>query len=328
MPVPARVRRQAAVFARLQSRATGGAHADSLAEAITRLLGNPDSRLSAEEQAALWRYRARGTEPLGVLTSLFVLGQALPASVVRTAFGDDFAGARACGLLEGGVGRALVRAALSLSVHDGRLLFSDRDHADPPSDHVLGATRATLVLERALPRTQLGNVLELGTGAGLLALSLAGHARSVTATDVAPRALALAALNGALAGMTNVTWLRADRFHGLERRRFDFVTGNLPFVISPDRRYVFRDGGLAEDGFLASVISGVGRHLRPGGFALFLGQWIHREDEAEDERLAPWFVAAGCDALVLRLDAEPADTYAARWSGGPAHGLTASARDR
>lgn len=307
-----------------------------LAEAITRLLGAPDARLDQHEQAALWRYRARGGDPLSIFTTLFVLGQALPATLVRTGWGgrtgkkpEVFTRALAAGLIENH-GRRLVRAGFSLSVHEGRLIFSDRDAAAPASDHVLGPTKATLVLARALPRSDLraSDVLEIGTGAGLLALLLSEHARSVTGTDVAPRALALAALNGALAGVGNIEWLRSDRFAALGRRRFHFITGNLPFVVAPDREYVYRDGGLAEDGFVASIISGVGKHLRPGAFALFLGQWVHRDDEAEDERLAPWFVAAGCDALVLRLDAEPADIYAARWSAGPGQAVPLSERDQ
>ena len=192
----------------------------------------------------------------------------------------------------------------------------------------MGPTRASLVLERALPPAPVRSALDLGTGAGLLALRLARTARRVVASDVSPRALAFAALNAAVGDIRNVTVLRSDRYAALGRRRFALVVGNLPFVLAPTRAYTYRDGGLAEDGFTASTIAGVGKHLDPGGFALFLGQWLHREGEPEDQRLAPWFLAAGCDALVYRLDAEPVETYAARWSAGPRPQLTRAARVR
>ena len=305
-------------------------------EAIERLLGGSDPRLQPEEQQALWRYRARGSDPLAVFVSLFVLGQPAEVRSVRAAFAEHSDGLQGAGLLlpevAGGrqsSARGLLRAALSLSVHDGRLLWSDADSTQPGREHVLGVTRATLVLERALPRHQpLRHVLEIGTGSGYLALGLAANAATVTATDVSARALELAALNAALGGVANLTLLRSDRFAALGRRRFDFIAGNLPFVIAPSPRYTFRDSGIAEDGFVASVVAGAGKHLRPGAFALFIGQWVHREGEAEDQRLAPWFVAAGCDALVIRLEAEPVDTYAARWSAGPAISLPQEDRDR
>jgi SAM-dependent methyltransferase len=299
---------------------------------VDRLLGLPDPRLAPAEQQALWSWRARADDALSVFTRLFVLGEPVALDQMRTAWGDDFDPAVRAGLLR--VQGGLVEALLSLSLHEGTRVFADPPRARPDRQHVLGPTRATLVLEAALPPGPLGRVCELGTGAGYLAVRLAERARTMTATDVSPRALELAALNAAVAGLSDaemgvgIEWLRGDRFAPLARRRFDLVFGNLPFVVAPDQRFVYRDGGLGEDAFVASVVSGVGRHLLPGGMAVFLGQWIHREGEPEDERLAPWFVHAGCDALVLRLEGEPCDVYAARWSAGPGVDLSPADRRR
>lgn len=285
------------------------------AAAIHERLGPPDSRLQPAEQDALWAFRARGTEPLEIFVRLYLLGLPVPAAQARALWAADHARAVKAGLVRSG--RGGVRAGLALAAPEGTLVYAD-PHADRARpEYVPGPTRSTLVLERALPRAAVGRALELGTGAGYLALRLAALAREVTATDVSRRALALAGLNLALHDARNVTLVRADRFAGIDGT-YDLVIGNLPFVVAPRREYRYRDSGLPEDELVASVIAGAGPRLAEGGFAIFLAQWVHREGEPEDERLAPWFAAAGCDALALRLEAETADTYAARWSAGPA----------
>jgi methylase of polypeptide subunit release factors len=296
--------------------------------AVNELLGRPDARLAPPEQQALWAWRARGRDRCAAFTRLFVLGQPIANAEARSLFGADLDRALRGRLLQRQDGHLV--AGLSLSVHEGILVFADPARQRPARDHVLGPTRATMVLEGALPPALPEHALEIGTGAGYLALRLAGRGLAVTATDVSRRALELAALNAALADLTSdrIEWLLSDRFVALRRRTFPLVIGNLPFVVSPTQKFVYRDGGMAEDGFVAAVVGAVGRHLVPGGTAIFLGQWIHREGEPEDERLAPWFVAAGCDALVLRLDAEPVDVYAARWSAGPGADPTPAERQR
>jgi methylase of polypeptide subunit release factors len=299
------------------------------APAALELLGPADDRLTPVEQEALWTYRSRGPEPLAVFVRMFVLGQTVSASAARAAWGEDLKAAMTAGMVRRrGVGW---QASLALSLHDGLPIFADRTTPSPSRELVPGPTRASLVLERALPRTRVASALELGTGAGLLAIRLGAIAPRVTATDVSKRALTLTALNAALNDVgdrTRLTLVRSDRFAALGRQRFSLVVGNLPFVIAPSRQYRYRDGGLPEDGFTAEVVAGVGRHLQEAGFALLLGQWVHKQGEPEDQRLAPWFVAAGCDALVFRLDLEAADAYAARWSAGPRSDLSPAARVR
>jgi methylase of polypeptide subunit release factors len=301
------------------------------AEAVMDLLGPPDARLLPAEQQALWSHRARGRDPLAVFTRLFLLGDPVTRADAAALWGDALGTALAARVVRR-QGRALT-ASLALSVHDGLLTFADRVRPAPGLVH--GPTSASLVLARALPPGPLGAALDLGTGSGLLALRLVRVARRVTATDVSPRALAYAALNAALNGRPGIELLRSDRYAALGRRRFALVAGNLPFVVGPvgrGRRYSYRDAGMQEDRFAASVVSGAGAHLEEGGQALFLAQWVHHAGEAEDERLARWFVAAGCDALVFRLDVDPVDIHAARWSGGPdpalAHGDRVRALER
>jgi methylase of polypeptide subunit release factors len=154
----------------------------------------------------------------------------------------------------------------------------------------------------------------------------------VCATDVSQPALRYGHLNAALNGVKHVEFVASDRFSGLRRQTFDLITGNLPFVISPDARFTFRDAGHQSDGFLASVVGATGRHLVEGGIAQYLAQWVHEEDEGDDAReearLAHWIHPTGCDALIVRLEREPADAYASRWLAGPGRRLTTDERTR
>jgi methylase of polypeptide subunit release factors len=282
---------------------------------LRRLLGGPDPRLTSAEQEALWRWRADRETPLAALARLFLLQQPLTPAAARQAFGDDLEAAHRLRLLRRH--SRGIESPLLLTPHAGFVLASDAGGARPDREHVLGPTTATLLTDGLIVRRPIARALDLGTGVGALALGLTRHARQVTAADVSPRALAFARFNAALNGCPAPALVHSDRFASLGRRRFDLIVGNLPFVISPERRFTYRDAGAPADDFLAATIRETGQHLADGGLAQYLGQWAHVGIEPEDDRLAPWFVAAGCDALVLRFESEPIDVYAARWSAGP-----------
>jgi SAM-dependent methyltransferase len=325
--------------------APGASHAARLRRALDRarydqtnleaLLGAPDARLSRDEQRALWGWRARSDrDGRAVLARLFLLEVPVAVAAARRALGD--AG------LEAALALSLVRARgatleprAQIGAHAGLLLAGDLELRPGARgvrrDHAGGPTTATILLDRLTVRRRVARALDLGCGGGYLALRLASHATAVWAADVSPRALRYGSLNAALNGFdARVRFLASDRFSGLARETFDLIAGNLPFVISPDARFVFRDAGLRSDGFLASVVRATGRHLVEGGIAQYLGQWVHRDEtggaEAEERRLATWVHAAGCDALVIRLERDPVDAYATRWLAGPEGPLSADER--
>ncbi len=123
--------------------------------------------------------------------------------------------------------------------------------------------------------------LDLGTGAGVLALALARacpHARGV-AVDVSPRALRCAWRNARRLGVHGrVEFRRSDWFSAVPER-FSLVVANPPYVrrgemrfLAPEiRRYEPRralDGG--PDGLAAirTILAEAPRHLDPGGVLL------------------------------------------------------------
>lgn len=108
--------------------------------------------------------------------------------------------------------------------------------------------------------------LDLGCGSGAAAITIARtfpHA-AVIATDINPRALALAEVNARLAGAHNLTLSRSDLFAELDGD-FDLIVSNPPFVQDPDAR-AYRDGGGERGAELSRRIveESLGR-LRSGG---------------------------------------------------------------
>jgi release factor glutamine methyltransferase len=93
-----------------------------------------------------------------------------------------------------------------------------------------------LLVETALALLAPGSeerVLDLGTGCGAIALSLAAErpALKVTATDISPRALAWALTNAREAGLAErVELLQGDLFQPLAGRLFDLIAANPPYV--------------------------------------------------------------------------------------------------
>ena len=184
-------------------------------------------------------------------------------------------------------------------------------------DHVLGVGGASLTLASATVRTPVDRVLDIGTGCGVQALHASRHARRVVATDTSERALDLAAINAALNDV------RLDLRQGSlldpveEGERFGLVVSNPPFVITPRGgavpTYEYRDGGMAGDSLVASLVGRVGDVLVPGGVAQLLGNWEVREGEHWSERLTGWLEGTGLDAWVVQREVADPALYAETW---------------
>jgi release factor glutamine methyltransferase len=79
-------------------------------------------------------------------------------------------------------------------------------------------------------------VLDLGTGSGAIALSIA-HARpdvAMTAVDASEDALEVARENARRLGVANIRFLRSDWFSALDGQRFDLIVSNPPYIASGD----------------------------------------------------------------------------------------------
>jgi release factor glutamine methyltransferase len=78
-------------------------------------------------------------------------------------------------------------------------------------------------------------ILDLGTGSGCLAITLALELPNaeVTAVDISPAALAIAKQNAQQLG-AQVRWLESDWFSSLQDERFDLIVSNPPYIAAGD----------------------------------------------------------------------------------------------
>ncbi|MFE1443565.1 HemK2/MTQ2 family protein methyltransferase [Streptomyces sp. NPDC058739] len=93
----------------------------------------------------------------------------------------------------------------------------------------------TRLLRRAMcrePITERTDVLELGTGSGMLAMEAARLGGRVTAVDISWRAVAVTWIN-ALLNRLNVRVRHGDLATAVPGRRFDLVIANPPYVPAP-----------------------------------------------------------------------------------------------
>jgi release factor glutamine methyltransferase len=139
-----------------------------------------------------------------------------------------------------------------------------------------------LLVERALAlRPQpTGEVADLGTGSGAIALALARERPlwRVAATDISEEALSVARRNALALGASNVELLTGDWFAPLAGRRFNlvlsnppYVAGNDPLLSAPPLRFEPRIAltpGADAMAHLRSIIRAAPEHLERGGWLL------------------------------------------------------------
>jgi release factor glutamine methyltransferase len=99
--------------------------------------------------------------------------------------------------------------------------------------------QALEVLSRERERWPAPRVIDLGTGSGAIALSVASEWPDaiVTATDVSPQALAVARRNAEELGLSDrVRFLEGEWFHAVDMaERFEAVISNPPYISEAER---------------------------------------------------------------------------------------------
>lgn len=152
-----------------------------------------------------------------------------------------------------------------------------------------------LLVELALlrmPQGQASRILDLGTGSGAIALSIA-YARKdaeVVAVDASDEALQVARENAERLNIRNIVFTQGDWFSALEGQRFDLIVSNPPYIAAGDEHLAQGDVRFEPLSALASGADGLddirriamaaSQHLTANGWLLF----EHGYDQAESVR--------------------------------------------
>lgn len=152
-------------------------------------------------------------------------------------------------------------------------------------------------------------VLELGTGSGIIAITVALERPDahVLATDVSAAALAVARQNAADLGADNTTFTTSDWYAAIAPEpRYQLIVSNPPYISADDTHLHQGDlrfeppGALTDHACglsaLRSIVSGAPTRLAPGGWLLV----EHGYDQGEAVR--DLFHAAGFADVTTRRD--------------------------
>ncbi len=165
---------------------------------------------------------------------------------------------------------------------------------------------------------EVGSALDLCTGSGCLAILMAitfpeAH---IDAVDLSSDALAVARRNiNEYALESRVEAIESDLFNGLDKRRYDLIVSNPPYVTSvsmnelpPEYRHEPAMALAAgEDGLdiVRRILAEAGRHLNPGGLlAVEVGHNRHLVEAAFPELPLTWIDTAGGDEKIFIIHRE------------------------
>jgi len=236
-------------------------------------------------------------EPGASLARLFLYDDTLATDTARAILTPAlFARLVAAGVLAETAERSVRAAFLLHPWFDGLLVLAD--NLGSGADAVMGPGAGTDHLAGLLPARPPGRALDLGCGAGSLALLAArrGATRSL-GVDLNPRAIEIANANARLNAL-DAQFLVGDGVEPVKGETFDLVLSQPPFVARPAAQAprTFLDGGARGDELPLRFMAEAARVLGPGGRAMILVQ------APED--------GAGADTLMDRIQRALGTTHA------------------
>lgn len=196
----------------------------------------------------------------------------------------------------------------------GRRMFWGRDFKITPEVLDPRPETETLV-EAALQGRRPARLVDLGTGSGILAVTLLAEWPEVEglATDISPGALAVARANAEALGVADrLAFAQADWWDGVEDRGYDLVVSNPPYIaademagLAPevrdhDPRVALTPGG---DGLTAyrAILGGLRGRLAPRGRVMV------EIGPTQGQAVASYFTGAGLESVTVLPDLDGRD---------------------
>jgi ribosomal protein L3 glutamine methyltransferase len=159
----------------------------------------------------------------------------------------------------------------------GGCRFYVDERAIVPRSHIAELLRDVLAPWIPAPR-RIRTALDLCTGSGCLAVLLARcfTRASIDAADISPQALEVARINVRRHRLgKRIRVVRSDLYSALDRKRYDLIVSNPPYVTTPAMRRLppeYRHEprlalAAGEDGLalVRRILRGARAHLNPGG---------------------------------------------------------------
>ncbi len=215
-------------------------------------------------------------EPAAVIARLWAYGDVVEPEALAAAFDGPLVD----GLTRVGVLRTVpggIAGGMRLVPFFGLWIASDQMHGDDP---VMGPGATTTELARAIGQDEGPRVLDVGCGAGSLALVAAARgAREVVGVDLHPRAAQWSRINAALNGLS-IELHTGDLTAPVKGRTFDVVLAQPPFVVKPAeiQATTYLHGGSMGDELTMRLVSELPEILAPDGEARLLFDSPVRDD--------------------------------------------------
>ncbi|MFH0929268.1 MAG: HemK2/MTQ2 family protein methyltransferase [Candidatus Aenigmatarchaeota archaeon] len=121
----------------------------------------------------------------------------------------------------------------------------------------------SFLLEKYVKKLARGNVLDMGTGSGIQAIAALSKARSVIAVDINPQSI-----NNFK--NSKITFIRSDLFSSLEKKKFDTIVFNAPYLPEEGAKDPALDGGKKGHEIIERFLTQAKEFLAEDGFILLL----------------------------------------------------------
>ena len=164
-------------------------------------------------------------------------------------------------------------------------------------DNVYVPAEDSYLLADNLEIKQGQNVLEIGTGSGIVAMYASRLTDNITVTDINFDACELARKNFEDNNIENIEILFGNLFEPVENRKFDVILFNTPYlpteedeVLDNTINYAF-DGGLNGRKVIDLFLNEVGNHLNDGGIVQMIQSSLSGNDETLEKLDSLGFIA-------------------------------------
>lgn len=255
------------------------------------------ARLGIRHPRGYWSLGKASTEfsdqdPLDVLLTLFMRGDSLPKSLLRTTIPPIILTA----MQE--LGLVMLdpendqnwRATMALYPAFGFFLVSDlpRELKARREDVVYpGVAPDTLSLLECLPTSKCSTFLDLGCGSGIVGITASRYAGSTWATDINSAAAICTEFGAHLNNVVNLTVACGDLYSTLKRFSFDRIVTNPPGTPSLQTLLAFSGGKLGESLTRRAIEALPSRLNQEGKFYCSAAVWDRRTERLED-RIRQW----------------------------------------